>query len=81
MIARAFDGLATVQRGERVDVFAQAFGESSVDFLVRWWAGSTPIDEHRSRDEVAAAITRALDEAAIAMPFLPAPWRSRSRWR
>jgi small conductance mechanosensitive channel len=69
VIARAFDGLATVQRSERVEVFAQAFGESSVDFLVRWWAGSTPIDEHRSRDEVAAAIKRALDDAGIEMPF------------
>ncbi|MFP4463570.1 MAG: mechanosensitive ion channel family protein, partial [Guyparkeria sp.] len=56
-----------------VDVFATGFGSSSIDFLVRWWTGSTPPDEYRSRDEVVGAIKHALDEAGIEIPF---PYRT-----
>ncbi|MEQ9125019.1 MAG: mechanosensitive ion channel family protein, partial [Alphaproteobacteria bacterium] len=56
-----------------VQVFAQSFSSSSIDFMVRWWAGSAPIDEHKSRDKVVAAIKRALDEAGIEIPF---PYRT-----
>ena len=56
-----------------VDVFAREFNSSSIDFLVRWWADSTPKDEHQSRDEAVAAIKHALDEAGIEIPF---PYRT-----
>lgn len=56
-----------------VDVFATEFNASSIDFLVRWWASSTPKDEHQSRDEAVATIKRALDEAGIEIPF---PYRT-----
>jgi len=62
----AIDGLA-VDRG--VDIFAQEFNSSSVDFLVRWWAGSTPRDGWESKDKVVRAIKRGLDEAGIEIPF------------
>ncbi|WP_114520006.1 mechanosensitive ion channel family protein [Altererythrobacter sp. ZODW24] len=52
-----------------VDVFACEFNSSSVDFKVRWWAGSKPRDGHESRDAVIRAIKRALDEAGIEIPF------------
>ena len=69
VIRNAVEGLGTVDPGERVDVFAREFNASSIDFIVRWWTGSTPIDEHRSRDEVVAAIKSALDAAEIEIPF------------
>ena len=56
-----------------VQVFASAFGASSIDFEVAWWTGSTPLDVRRSRDQVVAAIKRALDEAGIEIPF---PYRT-----
>jgi len=73
VIRDAFTDLETVEKNARIDVFAREFNSSSIDFLVRWWTGSTPIEEHRSRDEVAAAIKAALDRAGIEIPF---PYRT-----
>lgn len=56
-----------------VDVFAREFNSSSIDFLLRWWAESTPKDEHQSTDEAVAAIKPALDAAGIEIPF---PYRT-----
>lgn len=67
--------LAAVKRAEgvntdkRIDVFAREFNSSSIDFTVRWWAGSKPIDMHRTRDTVIREIKRALDRAGIEIPF------------
>ncbi len=52
-----------------VQVFAHAFGASSVDFEITWWTGSRPIDIRKSRDQVIAAVKRALDDAEIEIPF------------
>ncbi|WP_316014354.1 mechanosensitive ion channel family protein [Roseobacter sp. HKCCA0434] len=56
-----------------VQVFAQAFGASSIDFEVTWWTGSRPVDIRASRDQVVAAVKRALDEAGIEIPY---PYRT-----
>jgi small-conductance mechanosensitive channel len=56
-----------------VEVFAKAFGASSIDFEITWWTGSTPLDIRASRDQVVAAVKRALDEAEIEIPF---PYRT-----
>lgn len=56
-----------------IQVFAKAFGASSIDFEVTWWTGSSPLDIRASRDKVVAAIKRALDDAAIEIPF---PYRT-----
>ncbi len=56
-----------------VQVFAHAFGASSIDFEVTWWTGSKPVDIRSSRDQVVAAVKRALDEADIEIPF---PYRT-----
>ena len=73
VIRAAVEGLETVNSDERIDVLAKEFNSSSVDFMVRWWTGSTPIEEHRSRDEAVAAIKAALDAAGIEIPF---PYRT-----
>lgn len=56
-----------------VQIFAQEFGDSSINFEVTWWSGSTPLDVRISRDEVVASVKRALDEAEIEIPF---PYRT-----
>lgn len=73
VIRSAFEGLGTPDAEHEVEVYAHSFAESSIDFVVRWWTGSTPIEELRSRDEVAAAIKRSLDAAGIEIPF---PYRT-----
>jgi len=56
-----------------IQIFAEAFGASSIDFEVSWWTGSRPLDVRQSRDTVVAAIKRALDDAGIEIPF---PYRT-----
>ncbi|NMW31467.1 mechanosensitive ion channel [Altererythrobacter sp. RZ02] len=69
VIVDAVSELPMVQKDEGVDVFACEFNSSSVDFRVRWWAGSKPRDMHESRDAVVRAIKRGLDDAGIEIPF------------
>lgn len=69
VITDAVSGVPTVQAGKGIDVFACEFNSSSVDFRVRWWAGSKPRDMHESRDAVVRAIKRGLDDAGIEIPF------------
>ncbi|MEQ8742582.1 mechanosensitive ion channel [Parasphingorhabdus sp.] len=52
-----------------VDVFACEFNASSIDFRLRWWAGSAQRDMHDSRDIVVRSVKRALDKAGIEIPF------------
>ncbi|WP_027135401.1 mechanosensitive ion channel family protein [Geminicoccus roseus] len=73
VIQAAVTPLPSVRDDREVQVFAQAFGESSIDFEVTWWTGAKPIDIRRSRDQVVAAVKRALDEAGIEIPF---PYRT-----
>jgi small-conductance mechanosensitive channel len=73
VIRKATTACETVSDKHRVDVFAKEFADSSIQFEVAWWAGSKPIDQRRSRDEVVDAIKTALDEAGIEIPF---PYRT-----
>ncbi|MDP4575297.1 mechanosensitive ion channel family protein [Qipengyuania profundimaris] len=69
VIRRAVEDVDDVLASKGVDIFAQEFNSSSVDFLVRWWAGSTPRAGWESKDKVVRAIKAALDEASIEIPF------------
>ena len=69
VITSAVSGAEGVRDSDPVQVFAQNFGASSVDFEVTWWTGSKPYDIRKSRDMVIAEIKRALDEAGIEIPF------------
>jgi small-conductance mechanosensitive channel len=69
VIGGAVRSAEQVEASRPVEVFACEFNESSIDFTVRWWAGSKVIDMHRSRDFVIRAIKRALDQAGIEIPF------------
>ncbi|MEM8653845.1 MAG: mechanosensitive ion channel family protein [Pseudomonadota bacterium] len=56
-----------------VQIFAQEFGDSAINFEVTWWTRPKPVDIRRSRDQVVSTVKRALDEAGIEIPF---PYRT-----
>ncbi|MCT2558675.1 mechanosensitive ion channel [Tsuneonella sp. YG55] len=69
VIRQAVAGAEGVDTDKGIDVFAQEFNSSSIDFKVRWWSGSKPRDMWESRDKVVRAIKRALDKEGIEIPF------------
>ncbi|ABD52932.1 mechanosensitive ion channel family protein [Jannaschia sp. CCS1] len=74
VIHEAVAGCDTVRQSDKpIQIFAQEFNSSSIDFEVTWWTGSTPLDVRRSRDQVVAGVKRALDDAGIEIPF---PYRT-----
>lgn len=73
VIRTAVEACGTVRRDKPIEIFAQEFASSSINFEVTWWAGSTPLQIRESRDEVVAAVKRALDDAGIEIPF---PYRT-----
>lgn len=73
VIADAVRSCDSVRNGPAPQIFANEFASSSVNFEVAWWTGSTPLARRESRDEVVAAIKRALDDAGIEIPF---PYRT-----
>lgn len=62
-----------ISDGRPVEVFANEFADSSINFEVSWWTGSKPLDIRVSKDEVVAAIKLALDDSGIEIPF---PYRT-----
>ncbi|MEP3330094.1 mechanosensitive ion channel family protein [Sedimentitalea sp.] len=74
VIRRAVEACDSVIQGEKpIQIFAQEFGESSINFEVTWWTGSKPVDVRESRDQIVSAVKRALDDAGIEIPF---PYRT-----
>jgi small-conductance mechanosensitive channel len=69
VIEKAVRSIDGIEIDEGLDIFAKEFNSSSVDFLVRWFAGSTPRDSWSSTDKVVRTVKRALDEAGIEIPF------------
>ena len=69
VIRKAVEGLAGVAGEPGVDVYAQEFNSSSIDFLVRWWTDTGENDFLGLKSEVMFAIKRALDEADIEIPY------------
>ncbi|MEO9780974.1 MAG: mechanosensitive ion channel family protein [Sedimentitalea sp.] len=74
VIRNAVEACDSVIQGEKpIQIFAQEFGESSINFEVTWWTGSKPVDVRESRDQIVSAVKRALDDAGIEIPF---PYRT-----
>ncbi len=73
VIMQAVQSCESVTGKRTVQVFAQEFADSSINFEVAWWTGSKPVEIRRSRDQVVSAIKRSLDEADIEIPF---PYRT-----
>jgi len=74
VIKQAVTDCKTVISDSRpVQIFANEFADSSINFEVTWWTGSKPLDIRESRDEVVAAVKSALDKSGIEIPF---PYRT-----
>lgn len=73
IIEAAVKDCPTVASSKPVEVFAQEFASSSINFEITWWTGSTPLEIRRSRDEVVASVKRRFDDNGIEIPF---PYRT-----
>ena len=73
VIQKAVEECETVNKDKPIEIFAQEFASSSINFEVTWWTGPTPLEIRRSRDEIVSAVKKALDEAGIEIPF---PYRT-----
>lgn len=73
VIQEAVQKCESVDTGHNVEIFAREFADSSINFEVTWWTGSTPLDERKSRDEVVESVKGSLDDAGIEIPF---PYRT-----
>ena len=73
VIRKAVASCDTISQNRPIQIFAHEFADSSINFEVTWWAGSTPEELRKSRDEVIAAVKRGLDKAQIEIPF---PYRT-----
>lgn len=74
VISNAVKSCSTVRQDKRpIQIFAQEFADSSINFEVTWWTGSNPLDIRQSRDEVISSVKRELDQAGIEIPF---PYRT-----
>ncbi|BBC73687.1 mechanosensitive ion channel protein MscS [Altererythrobacter sp. B11] len=69
VIRKAVEGIAELSPNHGVDVYAQEFNSSSIDFLVRWWIDIRQHDYFGVKNDVVFAIKKALDEAGIEIPF------------
>lgn len=69
VIEKAVKTCDLVNKEKPIQVLADNFGSSSVDFLVRWWAASSGSETVENRDQVVRAIKRSLDDAKIEIPF------------
>lgn len=53
-----------------VELFYEGFGDSSIDFVVRFWSDfSQQSDLLSTRSEAIIALKTALDEAGLTIPF------------
>lgn len=69
IIRETIQGLEHVNQDKPVLVVAKAFGASSIDFLVQWWAQAAPRDMRLTKSEVVIAVKKALDGAGIELPY------------
>ncbi|QIQ86048.1 mechanosensitive ion channel family protein [Erythrobacter sp.] len=68
-IRRAVESVDHVIKDKPIQILANEFNSSSVDFHVRWWAPSSGAATIENRDQVIRAIKRELDAARIEIPF------------
>lgn len=69
IIRTAIEDVDGIDLAKGIDVFAQEFNSSSIDFLVRWWAGSGAREGWETRDRIIRSVKQALNNAGIEIPF------------
>ena len=73
VIREAVSSCDSISGRKSVEIFANEFADSSINFEIAWWTGSAPVEIRKSRDEVIEAVKKALDNASIEIPF---PYRT-----
>lgn len=68
-IRKALAAVEGIDANRPIDVLAQEFNSSSIDFLVRWWSDGAQRDRLETKSDVVFAIKRELDAAGIEIPF------------
>ncbi|WP_338468201.1 mechanosensitive ion channel [Novosphingobium sp. ZN18A2] len=68
-IRKALDSVEGIDQGRGIDILAQEFNSSSIDFLVRWWSDAAQRDRLMTKSDIIFAIKRELDAAGIEIPF------------
>lgn len=69
-LCKALDGLSCRVEDREAEVFATAFGGSSIDLLARVWIDfSGPIDLKRATSEMVVTMKSALDREGFTIPF------------
>ena len=69
VLQKAVEGCSSVFKDKPVQVLADTFNSSSVDFVGRWWADSSGANAVVTKPQVVKAIKAALDDAQIEIPF------------
>lgn len=69
LILETLDEIEGVVGDPDPQALVHEFGDSSINFAVRFWHESSIGDEWRVRDEVARALKRAFDDAGVEIPF------------
>ncbi|HKI00931.1 MAG TPA: mechanosensitive ion channel [Thermoanaerobaculia bacterium] len=68
---RALEQVSTRKMDTEVEIFFEEFGESSIDFVVRFWIDFTSHQSEylQARSEAIERLKRAFDENGITLPF------------
>ena len=69
VMRNAIADLASSNVDKGINIYAQEFSASSIDFVVQWWAKSAPRDLREAKSEAILAIKRAFDAAGIEIPY------------
>ena len=69
VLLRAAAGVDGVRPQPAPEAWVEQFGESSIDFALRWWHPSDIATLWRVRSDVAMAVKTAFDDAGIEIPF------------
>lgn len=73
LIRETLESCDSIDQDKPIDVFANAFGSSSIDIEMRFWANSRPGEMKAAASEIIVAVKAALDDAGIEIPF---PYRT-----
>jgi small-conductance mechanosensitive channel len=69
VIVEAVSEIEEIEDHPEVQAFVEEFGDSSINFAVRFWHGATIVEAWRARDKAAQAIKVGFDDAGITIPF------------
>ncbi|WP_132385231.1 mechanosensitive ion channel [Novosphingobium sp. PhB165] len=69
LLRDAVAGVKGIDATKAVLVVAQRFNSSSIDFLIQWWADTSPQDMRVTKSHAIKAIKTALDGEGIEIPY------------